>query len=118
MSLPQPYAFEPRIRAADAAKILIHQLNIENDNVVEDIENRLAALNWCTCGLCTMQVTARECICCHEIISIRTRINGIGCVCNDNRFNSICIDSEALEVALLSMAPFRTKKLMLPLPSR
>ncbi len=116
-NVPMAYAFEPR--------------NVQNNGGIDsnsavnvvDVSNfrldaRLADLAWCNCGHCIIMPSARECICCHEIEQISMRINATGCITTLNRFNTICIDNEALETALLSMAPFRSKKLILPLHSR
>ena len=58
MAALEPYRFEPE-RVSD-----------ENQGSDEDTEEdeRSMNLTWCTCDRCELRETARECICCLEVL--------------------------------------------------
>jgi hypothetical protein len=79
--------------------------------------NKTINTDWCNCNNCATMVLNSECVCCIEIAVIGHRILN-GCITSNPRFYGICLDSEALDVALLSMSFFRANTVIRPIPSR
>lgn len=95
--------------------------NSSTDNDSEDeqpVAERLLNTDWCQCGQCTTMSSITECICCVEITHLQHKIQRITCVTENPSFNTVCINQDVLEVALLLMRDIRGESLLRPIDSR
>ena len=86
-------------------------------------QHRLGTTNWCTCHNCGSMPTVMECLCCREVHSVEHKLqpeNGpeLSCLTDNQRFYWICLDRDALEVAMLYMADLKANRLERPVTSR
>ena len=67
--MAEPYRFESK-----------HIGNIDKGNNGSDEENdgaeRLLNLNWCLCRRCEVRETARQCVCCVEVLESENKPEG------------------------------------------
>lgn len=66
MAALEPYRFEPE-RA---------QHPEENDGEDSEDNYRLESTDWCSCALCQVLPTPRECICCREQEDLENKMEG------------------------------------------
>ncbi len=112
---PEAYAFEPRVPRTKQNK---KQVAAAPDPEPDPRAHRLNNTDWCLCGKCTILPTSRECKCCHEENDVANKIlKGTQCVTENQAFQNICMDFDALEVALLLIAHVRVDSLKRPLNS-
>ena len=124
------YAFEPVIASGD--------IEISSDGESEsgqesqedngagaadpDPEHRLEISNGCVCRNCTFMPTVKGPACCQETNAVEYKLHGdhedFDCITAVPRFYWICLDSENLEVAMLSMADIKAERLQRPINSR
>ena len=79
----------------------------------------LGNTDWCSCGNCIPMLTARESICCQESGPLTPKLSDGECITtNSPRFYWICMDVDALEVAMLSIADMKVDRLLRPIASR
>lgn len=119
----------------------------DTDSDVEDHGHRLGNSDWCKCKQCGPMPTVVESVCCQEIPALEPKLVNAEievaqdstcitenqeipasetelvhadytCITENTSFFWICLDLEALEVALLSMADVRADNLARPINSR
>ena len=95
-----------------------HDSESASDEVEED--PRLQNTEWCNCGRCVIMATGRECLCCQEmpILDGKLEEGRLTCVTENRYFNTLCIDREVLDVAMLQVHDVRGDMLVRPTPSR
>ena len=122
----QPYCFEP-LRPNSVA--------VDNDSVREqasdsgadsagdawngvDVETegwRLHQMLWCTCENCARLPTIPENICCREMESLSTKLEGVKCVTKHADFGTICLNPAVLRTALVARDDMRRDGLWEPI---
>lgn len=96
----------------------------DGDGPEPDPDHRLGNTHWCTCANCGPMTTVKECLCCQDIPAIQEKLvdnaqeDDLQCITHNVRFYWICLDSEALETAMLSMSNLRADSLVKPMNSR
>lgn len=99
----------------------------DSDDGDLDPQQRLGNTNWCDCQNCGQMHTAIESVCCKEMNAVQYKLNQLDqgieeqdhpCITMTQRFHWICVDSDALEVAMLSMADVRAENVQRPINSR
>ena len=122
---PLGYALEP----------LIPTNELDSDNSASDLQEseleesgdenpelgRIGNTDWCTCQNCGLMPTVKESVCCQEMTldhKLHLENEDLSCILKHPRFGWICLDSEALEVAMLSMADLKADHLHRPISSR
>ena len=92
------------------------------DNHDDPDSQRQGTTNWCLCEKCGPMPTDKESLCCQELSALDHRLQqeevDLSCITLDQRFFWGCLDSELLEVAMLSMADLRAERLQRPINSR
>ena len=123
------YAFEPVIARADlddgsgeSESCSESEPEHDRDNGDPGPEYRLDSTDWCICQNCTLISTVKESTCCHEVPGVQQKLHGddgkFSCIIANPRFYWICLDSEQLEVAMLSIADLKAERLQGPITSR
>ena len=84
-----------------------------NDDVQDENIDRLDNTDWCLCTECIHMPTEVECRCCKEGDFIQLKINDMFaehllphtdvCICTSERFRTLCLDKDVLEIALIQM---------------
>lgn len=130
--MPQAYAFEPVVTKVvlpgdSGSDTSSKELSDSGDSEDPDREPergpRFRDLSWCECHNCSVGTLNYdwECICCHEISAIQHRIelqeDTLICITLNHYFSLFCLDVEALDMFLLSMADVKAESLTRPLPS-
>ena len=89
-----------------------------------DPENRLDNSDWCFCIQCCPVSRVVESLCCEEISALEDKlrtaedaVEDCSCMTRSLRFCWTCLDSEALDLALLSMVDVRADTLIRPISS-
>ncbi len=72
---------------------------------------------WCVCGCCTVMPTTQESLCCQEA-SLDHVVHGHLCITMVPRFNTLCLEVDVLEVAMLSLKDMWVETLVQPVNSR
>ena len=95
------------------------------DDVDLDPEQRPGNTTWCDCQNCGTMDTVKESVCCQEVNAIKYKLleqqdkeQDLSCITKSHRFHWICVDSDVLEVAMLSMADIRADSFQRPINSR
>lgn len=137
---PQPYAFEPIIRAnsewsqesedsqntditSDDESDIEGTNNEGRDNDEPEGGQRFTNHSWCSCGNCSVATLTynTECICCQEIAAISHKLSteeeDLMCITSNVYFGTFCLDVEALDLALLTMADVKAESLIRPISS-
>jgi hypothetical protein len=138
-NFPIPYAFEPILEGnistvrptgtscVDSETDSVLDQDAEPDYDSEPEQDRRTGTFWCSCGNCAQMTTQTECVCCREVARIQHRIvydkpDGhaidLQCITNSDRFVTICLDIDVLDVSLLLMKDVVADTLVRPIASR
>jgi hypothetical protein len=126
----QPYAFEPEF--VDGEELINYDVESDHseDEAPEGDENeRLGNTNWCTCGNCVDMNSIVECYCCcesehvdrkrDELVANHTEMHGDICITTMERFQTLCLDRDVLEIALIQIYnALRKGPVPIPIPNR
>lgn len=123
---PEPYAFEPIKNYHKPESTCTEADSEDEDSEKEPLpekkaDSKLNNMNWCICGKCVVLPGMKEhhCVCCGHIFALNMLRNGLQCVTDNPQFQTVCLNREVLDVALLSAASFlKEKPLIRPLESR
>ena len=124
----QPYCFEPQRPnsvAVDIDSVREQASDSGADSEAEgdawdgvDVETegwRLHQMLWCTCENCTRLPTIPENICCREMESLGTKLEGVKCVTKHADFGTICLNPAVLRTALVARDDIRRDGLREPI---
>lgn len=117
---PVGFAYEPRILKTTETenKQQVAATNPGPDHNPDPRPDRLQNTDWCQCGNCTVMATSRECKCCHDESEIDNKIlSDTVCVTQNPSLYNICVDYDALLVAMLLNAYARVETLQRPINS-
>ncbi|XP_078495353.1 P2X purinoceptor 7-like [Ciona intestinalis] len=97
----EPYMFEPEYNEEE---LQIVQIMVEEEHRREHGDgSRLTELScWCSCSNCSIQETAKECICCKECSKTLEMIcsaKECDCITVHPGFSAVCLNKWSLDVA-------------------
>lgn len=131
---PQAYAFEPFVHRNEVTVNQADTLNSENDSDIDSHDNdsnpefdptenrqsRLDNTDWCTCGYCEIMPTLQESYCCQEL-RLEHKLQDLGvthkCVTENPVFNTVAINRDVLDVAMMSLRNVKASVLERPVNS-
>ena len=100
-----PYMYEP-VRATQqaAANVAMDTSGDESDDDTHNVglNERLRNTSWCLCTKCETQQTAAECLCCHEMHSLSSKLCDIACITEHVSFRIVCLNRDVLRTALVT----------------
>lgn len=126
----EAYAFEPEYSEGEGNSEDDVDLVSENDSVApNEDDERLANTDWCTCGLCITMPSFIECCCCLESDRVRNKFeeliachkvtNSNSCITTVERFQTLCLDRDVLEISLIMIHnALRKGPVPNPIPNR
>ena len=123
MSEPVGYAFHPKRRIplpapCDDSPPSPESMVCGNEIEVLHTEDRTKNTDWCSCSNCSVIPSMDECKCCKEITEISHRMAGLKCILEHEKFDTLCLDTDVLEIGLLSMRELRAESLIRPICTR
>jgi hypothetical protein len=81
--------------------------------------HRLEDSSWCTCGKCTMMLTADQCLCCREVEPVRAKLtDSIKCITETDDFTHVCLRREVLRSVAVLLHDQQGSRLPEPVPNK
>ena len=116
----EPYQFEPLLDIDDLEASSEETVgNEEENNSLEvSVEVRRGHNHWCSCGRYPIMTTERESVCCKEIREVLNKMASSACITIHPNFETVCLNEEVLETALVAMFETRLDLYEQPCQSR
>lgn len=125
---PSAYAFEPVTKYTVSDR----DNTTNSDSSEEELSQcvltakqlnqwRLNSCSWCTCNCCILMPTVVECRCCKESSFVHllaaVKRENLGCITQLPMFNSVCLERDVLEVAIVNLRHARASIIERPINS-